>query len=154
MAENKRQIRTSCEKVETFSIEKACKSHNLIKNLCAVIKTHQDKSAKNLGMSIIHLLYSNHDKMLECLDVLAQNHPDISLIHRRIAEIYISRNNFKMAVAHLEKALKIDNEDLTAKIWLGLSYYEIGNEKKAKICLDLLKDDVFFLHASNSNWIN
>lgn len=105
-----------CEKPTSFSIEKACKSHNLLKNLRAVVESHQDESAKNLGMSILHLLNDDFSKMLDCLQSLAQAHPEIGLINRRIAEIYINRNDFETAITYLEKALTIDKEDLTAII--------------------------------------
>jgi len=152
MAENKQQIETLDEKIQTFSIERVCKSSNFLKNLREIIDSHPDESAKNLGMSIMHLLNDDYGKMLECLKLLVQNHPDVPLIHRRIAEIYINQDDYETAVPHLEKALKLDKEDLTTKIWLGLSYFATGNEKKAKVCLGLLKGDVFLLHAANSNW--
>lgn len=152
MADNEQKNITSCEGTNAFSLENTCKSSNLMKNLREVLETHPDECAKNLGMSIMHMLYDNHDKMLECLKFLVKNNPELPLLHRRIAEIYINRDDYKTAVPHLEKALKLDNQDLTAKIWLGLSYYATGNEKKAKICLDLLKEDVFLLHAGSTNW--
>lgn len=142
----------SDEKI-AFSMEKACRSNNLIRNLRVIIETHQDENARNLGMSLIHLLNGNHDKALECLEYLAINHPDIAVLHRKLSEIFIYQNDFEKAVQHLEKALKLDKEDQTTKIWLGLINYEIGNEKKAKICFDSLKEDVFFLQAANTNWL-
>lgn len=140
------------EKNNSFSLENTCESNNLLRNLRAIIEAHQNESAKNLGMSILHLFDGNHNDALKCLKSLAENNPNISQIHRRIAEIYISQDDFKSAVGYLENALKLDKEDLMAKMWLGLIHYELGNEKKAKICLNLLKDDVFILNASKRNW--
>lgn len=153
MAENKQQIEAVEEKTNVFSIEKACKSHNLIKNLRSVIESHQDETAKNFGLSIMHLIFDNYDKMLACLEFVAQQHPDIPLIQRRIAEIHIHRSNFKAAIPHLEKVLELEEEDMTAKVWLSLSYYATGNEKKAKSSLKGLKGYIFMMHATNSNWL-
>jgi len=142
---------TICEKMSDFSIEEACKSNNLLSNLITVVKSHPDDSAKQLGLSILFLIQEEHGKMLDCLNILARKFPEVASLHRRIAEVYINQGDFVTAVPHLEKALKLNNHDMTAKIWLGLSYYATGN-KKAETCLSLLKSDVFLLHAANVNW--
>lgn len=147
-------LKITREKPNSFSIEKACKSHNLLKNLQAVIESHQDESAKNFGMAILHLLNSDFTEMTKCLKALAQAHPEVGLINRRIAEIYINQNDFETAIAYLEKALELDKEDVTAKIWLGLGYFEIGNEEKAKTYLKSLSKNIFMLYAANSNLFN
>lgn len=154
MTDNDQKTTSSIEEEITFSIEETCKSNKLMKNLRMVVESHPDEMAKKLGMSIMHLLNNRHEKTLECLEYLNQNHPEIGLIQRRIAEIYISRDDYKTAVKYLEKAIKLDDEDLTAKVWLGFSYYAIGNEKKAKNCLKLLKDDVFVLQATKDDWFD
>lgn len=152
MQNKNRNTKISIEEKNSFSIEMACKSTKLMKNLRSVVESHPDETAKNFGMSIMHLLNHRHEKTLECLKYLNQNYPEISLINRRIAEIYISKDDYKTAITYLEKALKLDDEDLTARVWLGLSYYAIGNEKKGKICLSLLKDEVFVLQAIKDDW--
>ena len=144
---------TNSQKTKDFSIEKVCKSHNLINNLRSVIESHPDEIAKNFGMAVIHLIYDNYDKMLACLEFVAQQYPDISLIQKRIAEIHIHRNNFQEAIPYLEKVLELEGGDMTAKIWLTLSYYATGNEKKAKSSLKCLKGYIFMMHAANSNWL-
>lgn len=154
MVDNDQKTKSSIKKENIFSIEEACKSDKLMKNLRLVVESHPDETAKNLGMSIMHILNNRPEETLECLEYLNQTFPEIGLIHRRIAEIYISRNDYNTAVIYLEKALKLDNEDLTAKVWLGLSHYAIGNEKKAKICLNLLKDDVFILQVRKDDWFD
>lgn len=153
MADHKEQIEKNEGAVETFSIEKACKSNNFLRNLQYVIESHPDESAKNWGMSILHLLNDNYDKMLACLKFIAVQHPNIALIQRRIAEFYIHRNNYQAAIPYLEKTLELSEEDMTAKIWLNLSYYATGNEKKAKSCLKSLKGYIFLMHAANNNWL-
>ncbi len=139
MAENKSQTENTDEKTNVFSIEKVCQSHNLIKNLREVIDSHPDETAKNFGMAIMHLIYDNYDKILACLEFVAERHPNIPLIQRRIAEIHIRRNNFQTAIPYLEKALELNKKDMTAKIWLSLSYYAAGNEKKSQVKFEMLK---------------
>lgn len=56
-----------CEKTSAFSIEEACRSSNMMRNLRSVIEAHPDECAKNFGMSIMYLINEEHDKMLECL---------------------------------------------------------------------------------------
>lgn len=152
MAESKQKSRIQGEVSNSFSLETVCKSSNFIKNLREIIETHPDDGAKNLGLSIIHLLYGNYDKVLNCLDIIASQHPDIPLIQRRIAEIYIYRNNFQAAIPYLEKVLELNEEDMTAQIWLNLSYFVTGETKKARANLKLLKSFVFSLNAKESNW--
>lgn len=153
MAANKQSTEKSCERTKTFSIERACESPNFVKNLSDIIETHPDENARNFGMSIIHLLSRNYNETLKYLEFLTETHPNISLLHRRIGEVYISQDKFETAAAHLEEALKLE-KDFTVLFWLGLIHNKLGNENKANICFDVLKDDVFFLHASNHNWVN
>lgn len=153
MIDNDKKTEASIKKEVVFSMKEACNSNNLMTNLRLVVESHPDETAKNLGMSIMHLLDNRYDKTLECLEYLNENYPEIGLINRRIAEIHISRSDYKTAVSYLKKALKSDEEDLTAKFWLGLSYYAIGDEKKAKTYLNLLKRDVFILQASKEEWL-
>lgn len=147
MPENK----TCCEKIKSFSIEKTCKSNNLLKNLCEVVESHPDNNAKNIGMSIIYLLGGNYSKALEYLNSLVKAHPEIELLHRRIAEVYISQNDFETAITYLENALKIDKENLTVKIWLSLSYFVVGDEKKANNFLRSLKEEIFLFNVTSSD---
>lgn len=117
------------------------------------MQSHQSETAQNLGMSIIYLIEGNHDKMLNCLELIAKENPNISSIPLRIAQIYISRSDYKKAIEHLENALKSDEENLTALVWLSLCYYAIGDGEKAESKFNSLKDYVFFLNAADSNWI-
>ncbi|MCD9188947.1 MAG: hypothetical protein LUM44_21195 [Pyrinomonadaceae bacterium] len=136
-----------------FSLECACRSSNLLKNLSDIIKTHPNNTAQNFGMSIIHLIEGDSDKTVNCLESIIAENPNISLLHRRIAEVFINNNDYKQAIIHLENALEADKEDLTAKIWLSLSYFEIGNSKKAGAILTELKEYIFHLNIKNNNWL-
>lgn len=135
-----------------FSLECACRSNNLLKNLRNVIQTHPNKAAQKFGMSIIHLIEGDSNKMVNCLESVIAENPNISLLHRRIAEVCINNDDYKQAIIHLENALKADEEDLTAKIWLSLSYFEVGNKDKAGAILTELKEHVFHLNVMSNNW--
>ena len=135
-----------------FSLKKSCETSNFLENLQDVISTHPDENAQRLGLSIIHLIEGKDDKVLNILTTLAESNAEIPLLWRRIAEIHLSQNNYKQAITHLEKTLKLDNEDLTAMIWLGFCYFQTGDRKKGTIIFEMLKESVYCLHAVNSNW--
>jgi predicted Zn-dependent protease len=136
-----------------FDLEKACRSNKLLKNLREVVQSHQSEIASNFGMSIIHLIEDENDKILTCLNFLIKECPEISLLHRRLAEVFIRKDDYKQAIPHLEKAIKLDSEDLTAKVWLSLSYFKVGEQKKALMSLEDLKSHIFVLHVTDSNWL-
>lgn len=136
-----------------FDLEKACQSNKLLKNLQEVVQSHQSEIASNFGMSIIYLIEDENDKILTCLNFLIKECPEIPLLHRRVAEVFIRKDDYKQAIPHLEKAIKLDSEDLTAKVWLSLSYFKIGEQKKALLSLEDLKTHIFVLHVTDSNWL-
>src|ERR1044072_73173 len=144
---------TTTELRSDFSIECACSSSNLLKNLRNIIQTHPSSAAQNFGMSIIHLIEGDADKMANCLESIIKENPNISLLHRRIAEVFIDKNDYQQAIIHLENALEADKEDLTAKVWLSLSYFETRNTKKAGAILRELKDYTFHLNVAGNNWL-
>lgn len=67
------------------------------------------------------------------------------LFHQRIAEVLIRNSNYEKASHHLEKVLEFDEENLTAKVWLCLSYFKLCNMEKAYKMLNELNDFVFLL---------
>lgn len=138
---------------EKFDLEKACQSNKLLKNLREVIQSHQSEIASKFGMSIIHLIEDEHEEIPDCLNFLINECPEVSLIHRRLGEVFIRKDDYKQAIPHLEKAIKLDSEDLTAKVWLSLSYFKVGEQKKALSSLEDLKGHVFVLHVKDSNWL-
>jgi predicted Zn-dependent protease len=138
---------------ENFDLEKACRSNKLLKNLREVVQSHQSEIASKFGMSIIHLIEDEPDKIPDCLNFLIEEYPEVPLIHRRLGEVFIRKDDYKQAIPHLEQAVKLDDEDLTAKVWLGLSYFKIGEQKKAASSLEDLKSHIFVLHATDGNWL-
>ncbi len=140
------------ETSNAFSLEKICRSSNLLENLREVVLSHPDETAKNLGLSVVYLLENKYDQALDCLRRLAEENHKIPLIHRRIAEIFVDREDFRKAVVHLKRVLELDKEDLTAQIWLSLSYYKLGDAERGEIVFQSLKDSVFLLRAADSSW--
>jgi predicted Zn-dependent protease len=145
--------KTTTELRSDFSIECVCRSSNLLKNLRNIIQSHPSCTAQNFGMSIIHLIEGDPDNMVNCLELVIKENPNISLLHRRIAEVFIDKNDYQQAIVHLENALQADKEDLTAKVWLSLSYFETGNMKKARAILRELKEYTFHLNVTGNNWL-
>lgn len=140
------------ESENRFSLEKICRSDNFVKNLLEIIETHPDESASQFGRSIIHFILDDYDNMLNHLASLAESFPNISLLHRRIAEGYIYQNKFSKAVSHLEKAVELDKKDLTAKVWLILIYFKIGETKQAKVEFQELTKLIFVLQVSEMSF--
>lgn len=77
-----------------FSIECACRSSNLLQNLQNIIQSHPNNTAQNFGMSVIHLIEGEPDKMINCLELIIKENPNISLLHRRIAEVFINKDDY------------------------------------------------------------
>lgn len=137
---------------QCFSLEKICRSDNFIKNLLEIIETHPNESASRFGLSIIHFILDDYDKMLKLLESLAESFPNISLLHRRIAEGYIYQKKYFKAVKHLEKAIQINDKDLTAKVWLILLYFKVGKAKQADINFQALTKLIFVLDVSEKSF--
>lgn len=136
-----------------FSLEKVCEADNFVKNLLEIIETHSSESASQFGQSIIYYILEDFDKMLNHLEPLSESFPNIALLHRRIAEGHIYQNDFSKAVSHLEKAIELDNKDLTSKVWLILICFMIGETKQAKIKFQELTKLIFVLQVSEVSFI-
>lgn len=142
-----RESKSVKEVSNEFSLEKVCQSSNLLKNLLDIIESHPSESAINLGRSIIYFILDDYDKSLNYLEFLVENCSNVSLLHHRIAEVLINKNNYEKAAFHLKKVLELDEENLTAKIWLCLAYFKIGDIEKAYELLNDLNEFVFILRA-------
>lgn len=143
--------KASIEPNNPFSLETACKSSNVVKNLEQIIRSHPDKTARNFGMSIVHLFEHKTDRLLESLKLILNENPTIPLINRRLAEAFIANNEHQKAIPYLEKAIELNKEDLTTLIWLSLCYSKVGNIEKAKKTLENFEDYLFVLSVSDNN---
>lgn len=135
-----------------FSLEKACQSNNFFTNLEDIIETHPNEAARLFGRSIVSSLGEGSEKTLEHLELLTKENPNIPLLHQRIAETCIDSEKYKKAVLHLEKILELDNQNLTARVWLCLVHYLLGNTKKAKETFQPLKKSVYRMRVNTKNW--
>ena len=138
-------------KKREFSLEKACQSTNYLANLQDVIQTHPCESARVFGMSIINSFAEENEKSLQQLELLVEKNPNIALLHQRIAEFYIDFEKYEKAAFHLEKIIELEKQDLTARFWLCLIYYLLGETKKAKETFKYLKEFVYRIRVKTIN---
>jgi len=139
-------------KKRKFSLEEACKSANYLNNLQEIAQTHPCESARTFGMSIISIIDEEYEKSLEYLELLAQNNPNITLLHQRIAEFCIDMKKYEQAIVHLEKVIELENQNLTARVWLCLMYYAVGEIKKATKSFEYIKEFVYKIRIKTRNW--
>lgn len=146
------KLESETELKNCFSLDKACQLDNYLKNLLEIIETHPSESASQFGKSIIYYILDDYDKMLDYLEPLSASFPNLPLLHRRIAEACVHQNKFSKAVNHLEKAVEINDKDLTAKVWLILLYFKLGKSKQANINFQELTEFVFVLDVSEKSF--
>ena len=127
----------------TFSLDKVCRSDKFLKSLWGLVQSHPDKTAKNFGMSILHLFGWEFDAMLTCLETLIAENPHNSILHRRMGEVFIHKKDYRRAISYLEKAVALDKENLTAKMWLCLSYFKTGDKDEADKISENLRESIF-----------
>lgn len=135
-----------------FSLENDCQSSNLLKNLLDIIESHPSEAAIKFGRSIIYFIVKDYNKTLNCLEFLTEKYPEVPLFHQRIAEVLIRNSNYEKASHHLEKVLEFDQENLTAKVWLCLSYFKLCHIEKAHKMLADLNNFVFLLKVTEINY--
>lgn len=135
------------EPFNEFSLANTCQSSNFLRNLLDIIETHPSEAAINFGKSIIYFIVDDYDKSLSYLEFLIEKYPNLPVLHHRIAEILINSSDYEKAAFHLEKVLEFDKENLTAKIWLCLTYFRLCDTVKAYKLLNEIKGFVFILRA-------
>jgi len=148
-----KQSKITAETTNSFSLENICRSDNMMKNLLDIIESHPSETAVNFGRSIIYFIEDDFEKTTRYLEFLIQAFPNTLLLHRRIAQVFIRENKYEKAIIHLEKVLELNEEDLTAKIWLNLSYFKVGNTEKANSSLQDLNKFVFILKVTESKYL-
>lgn len=135
-----------------FSLEEACKSPDYVHNLQEIIQTHSSESARNLGLSILSFFNQEIENSLEHLESLVKENPEIVLLHQRIAEHCIDADKYEKAIIHLEKILELRKQDLTARFWLCLIYYQLEQKEKAKKIFEYLKENIYKIKVNNKNF--
>ena len=136
------------ETTKILSLEDICRSDDVVKNLLDIIESHPDETVGNFGRSIIYFIEDDYEKTVSYLESLIQQFPDIVLLRNRLAQTFISKNDFEKPIVHLEKVLELDNNNLTSKIWLTLSYFKVGNTPKENKYLNDLRRFVYILKAA------
>lgn len=132
-----------------LSITTICRLNGLVSQLREVVECHQDEDARQIGLSVVHLMENEERKSLECLKTLVEKYPDISILQQRLAETYLSLQEDENAVIHLEKAVKLDKKNYTAMFWLALCYYRVSSLEKGSIIFDWLRENIYLLHVTS-----
>lgn len=135
--------------VENFSINTICQLNGLLGQLREVVECHQDEDARQIGLSVVHLLENEDRKSLECLKILVGKYPGISILQQRLAETYISLQEDEKAIPHFEQAVKLDKKNYTAMIWLALCYYRSSSPEKGSVIFDWLREKIYLLHIAS-----
>lgn len=134
-----------------FSIKKICQPNGLLGQLREVVECHHDEDARQIGLSVVHLLENDDRRSLECLKTLVGKYPDVSILQQRLAETYLSVREDERAVIHFERAVKLDKKNYTAMFWLALCYYRSSSPEKGAIIFDRLREKVYLLHIADSD---
>lgn len=123
----------------------------LLNDLKKILLRSSETMATKYGLSIINVFQNDLDEAVTNLTYLIENKPDVGLIHRRLGELFILRSEHEKALPHLEKAVELDSEDLTALTWLSLTYYRLGETEKAIKRQDLLEESAMQVQVT-STW--
>lgn len=141
------------EIADSFSLEQACCSTNYLNNLKTVVNTHQNHSARIFGKSLIYFLIGNSKEMLRCFDQLITENPQISLLYRRAGELLVHEEEHALAIEYLEKALELNEHDLTSRMWLSYCLVKDGKTTEAEKQFNVIKDHILYLNLDKTNWL-
>lgn len=122
-------------------------SCGILADLRKVLLKNPKTYARKYGLAIVNILENDLDSAIENLNAIIDDNPKMALIHRRIAEIFIYQSQHEKAVEHLEKAVELDNTDLTSLTWLSLIYYRLGKTEKGLSKQDALESHVFSINV-------
>jgi predicted Zn-dependent protease len=130
-----------------ISIESIVDSPTRIEELRHIINSHQDKAAKEFGLATISVMLKDFDAALEHMKNLMAKKPDIPILHRRMAEILILRDEHEEAIPYLEKVIERDPQDSTTPMLLLSTYQRTGKYDKAQKLEDYLTAYKNFLNT-------
>jgi len=129
----------------------SCKSSDVLEEVKKVINalTEEQDLPKRYGFSLVSMLQGNYDDAAADVRYILKQRPRIGLLHRRLGELSILNGDYKKAVPHLRKALKLNSSDYTALTWLALSYYHLGNHEMGLKKQKELEDLLIFMSSKN-----
>jgi tetratricopeptide (TPR) repeat protein len=67
----------------------------------------------------------------KALDI-ARDNQVVKLIRSNLGKIYFQQSLFRESIAEFMEVLKLDDKDISAKIWIGKNYKSLGEKDKAK----------------------
>jgi tetratricopeptide (TPR) repeat protein len=140
---------TNCSEKEGMC---GCKSNDVleeVKKVINILAKEQDLQ-KRYGFSLLSMLQGNYDDAAADLRYILKQQPRIGVFHRRLGELSILKGDYKKALPHFRKALKLNSIDFTALTWLTLSYYHLGNNEMGLRKQKELEELLIFM--SSKNW--
>jgi len=129
-----------------------CKSNEVLEEVKKVINALAEEQdlPKRYGFSILSMLQGNYDDAAADVRYILKQRPRIGILHRRLGELSILKGDYKKAVPHFRKALKLNSIDFIALTWLALSYYHLGDNEMGLRKQKELEDLLIFM--SSKNW--
>lgn len=118
-------------------------SGGIVSDLRKVLLENPKTYARKYGLAIVNILENDLNGAIEDLNAIIDDNPKMALIHRRIAEILIYQSQHEKAIKYLEKAVELDETDLTSLTWLSLIYHRLGKTEKALSKQEALESMVF-----------
>src|SRR5688572_4781728 len=92
-------------------------SHGLLSDLRKVLLKNPKTNGVKYGLAIVNIMENDLDEAIQNLNSIIKQSPEFALMHRRLAEIFIYQSQHEKALQHLEKAVELDDTDLTALTW-------------------------------------
>jgi lipopolysaccharide biosynthesis regulator YciM len=97
---------------EEFSVENVLKSPTRMDELREILLTHQDETARELGLATLCIIENKFEEALEHIKFVYENdHDKVPLLERRVAEIYIMCERFELAGEHLLRNIRHAPDD-------------------------------------------
>jgi tetratricopeptide (TPR) repeat protein len=120
----------------------------IFSDLRKVLLKNPKTYARKYGLAIVNILENDLDGAIDHLNAIIEDNPQMALIHRRIAEIFIYQSQHEKAIKYLEKAVELDDTDLTSITWLSLIYHRLGKTEEALSKQEALESHVFSMNVS------
>jgi tetratricopeptide (TPR) repeat protein len=93
---------------------------------CLVIRPNFTEAATILGM-----IYEKNQEIDQAIDVY-KNIQSSGKFKKRLAQLYLQKNEFEKALEELIEYEKLEPDDYTARVKIGLIYFELKQYEKAK----------------------
>jgi tetratricopeptide (TPR) repeat protein len=118
---------------------------------------HSASYISNFHAGVRHKLNGELAQAISKFTTCLNEDPNDDAVHYALSQIYMEKDEFKLALIHTKQALKIDPTNKQYKIELANIHGKIGDYKQAALLLEeLIKKDLqnikFYEQAAN-NWV-